>query len=147
MWDNRLSKRNPKAPDFKCRDRRCDGAVWPGEHHAARTVLVPPHVVERAPDETPDQDEVPTPTTATSASSAPIATTAGLRALRRVAAEAAARPAASFALRAVPDVVAALQADSEALADLARRTGRPLMLRSDPALPPGSCAPEETHRA
>jgi hypothetical protein len=29
MWDNRLSKRNPKAPDFKCRDRDCDGVVWP----------------------------------------------------------------------------------------------------------------------
>jgi len=29
MWDNRLTKRNPKAPDFKCRDRTCDGVVWP----------------------------------------------------------------------------------------------------------------------
>ena len=29
MWDNRLSKRNPKAPDYKCRDRSCDGVVWP----------------------------------------------------------------------------------------------------------------------
>ena len=29
MWDNRLSKRNPKAPDFKCRDRNCDGVIWP----------------------------------------------------------------------------------------------------------------------
>ena len=29
MWDNRLSKRNPKAPDFKCRDRACDGVIWP----------------------------------------------------------------------------------------------------------------------
>ncbi len=29
MWDNRLTKRNPKAPDFKCRDRSCDGVVWP----------------------------------------------------------------------------------------------------------------------
>jgi hypothetical protein len=28
MWDNRQGKRNPKAPDFKCRDRRCDGVVW-----------------------------------------------------------------------------------------------------------------------
>jgi sRNA-binding protein len=28
MWDNRLTKRNPKAPDFKCRDRSCDGVVW-----------------------------------------------------------------------------------------------------------------------
>jgi hypothetical protein len=29
MWDNRLTKRNPKAPDYKCRDRGCDGVVWP----------------------------------------------------------------------------------------------------------------------
>jgi hypothetical protein len=29
VWDNRLTKRNPKAPDFKCRDRSCDGVIWP----------------------------------------------------------------------------------------------------------------------
>ena len=29
MWDNRVGKRNPKAPDFKCRDRSCDGVIWP----------------------------------------------------------------------------------------------------------------------
>lgn len=29
MFDNRLTKRNPKAPDFKCRDRSCDGVIWP----------------------------------------------------------------------------------------------------------------------
>jgi Rad52/22 family double-strand break repair protein len=29
MWDNRLTKRNPKAPDYKCRDRSCDGVIWP----------------------------------------------------------------------------------------------------------------------
>ena len=29
MWDNRRDKRNPKAPDFKCKDRdNCDGAIW-----------------------------------------------------------------------------------------------------------------------
>ncbi len=28
-WDNRLTKRNPKAPDYKCRDRACDGVIWP----------------------------------------------------------------------------------------------------------------------
>ena len=31
MWDNRLSKRNPKAPDFKCRNRSCDGVMWPAK--------------------------------------------------------------------------------------------------------------------
>jgi hypothetical protein len=29
MWDNRASKRNPRAPDFKCRDKSCDGVIWP----------------------------------------------------------------------------------------------------------------------
>ena len=29
MWDNRATKRNPKAPDYKCRDRSCDGVIWP----------------------------------------------------------------------------------------------------------------------
>lgn len=29
MWDNRATKRNPRAPDYKCRDRSCDGVVWP----------------------------------------------------------------------------------------------------------------------
>jgi transposase len=27
-WDNRLTKKNPKAPDYKCRDRSCDGVIW-----------------------------------------------------------------------------------------------------------------------
>jgi hypothetical protein len=40
MWDNRLSKRNPKAPDYKCRDRSCDGVIWPGRNGAGlRTEL------------------------------------------------------------------------------------------------------------
>lgn len=29
MWDNRLTKRTSRAPDFKCRDRACDGVIWP----------------------------------------------------------------------------------------------------------------------
>jgi hypothetical protein len=29
MWDNRQGKTNPKAPDFKCKDKACDGALWP----------------------------------------------------------------------------------------------------------------------
>lgn len=28
MWDNREGKRNPKAPDFKCKDKECNGAIW-----------------------------------------------------------------------------------------------------------------------
>jgi hypothetical protein len=29
MWDNRSTKRNPRAPDYKCRDRSCEGVIWP----------------------------------------------------------------------------------------------------------------------
>lgn len=29
VWDNRLTKKNPKAPDYKCRDKSCDGCIWP----------------------------------------------------------------------------------------------------------------------
>ena len=36
MWDNRASKRNPKAPDFKCKNRDCDGVVWPPRDGAPR---------------------------------------------------------------------------------------------------------------
>lgn len=35
MWDNRVGKRNPKAPDFKCKDRECDGVVWPSREAVA----------------------------------------------------------------------------------------------------------------
>lgn len=28
-WDNRVTKRNPRAPDFVCRDRSCGGVIWP----------------------------------------------------------------------------------------------------------------------
>jgi hypothetical protein len=31
MWDNSTTKTNPKAPDFKCRDKSCDGVFWPGQ--------------------------------------------------------------------------------------------------------------------
>lgn len=34
MWDNRLTKRNPKAPDYKCRSRSCDGVIWPAKGEA-----------------------------------------------------------------------------------------------------------------
>jgi hypothetical protein len=37
MWDNRLSKRNPKAPDYKCRSRSCDGVIWPPRANGARS--------------------------------------------------------------------------------------------------------------
>lgn len=36
-WDNRVGKKNPKAPDFKCRDRACDGVIWPPKEAKAAT--------------------------------------------------------------------------------------------------------------
>jgi hypothetical protein len=43
-WDNRLTKRNPKAPDFKCRDRSCDGVIWPprGANSASEPAVAEP---------------------------------------------------------------------------------------------------------
>lgn len=40
MWDNRLSKRNAKAPDFKCHDRSCTGVIWPNRRVVAPSVKV-----------------------------------------------------------------------------------------------------------
>ena len=58
---------------------------------------------------------------------------AALEAVRRLVTE-----ATPHRLVAAPDVVSALESDTVARADLARRTGRPLISRSDPALPPGA---------
>ena len=59
MWDNRATKRNPKAPDFKCRDRACDGVFWPGQHKAAVPILTPRahlNAAPSAPHEAPNGD-------------------------------------------------------------------------------------------
>jgi hypothetical protein len=58
----------------------------------------------------------------------------GLAALRQIAREFAAQPHSVPMLRASPSIVAALQADPVALSDLAERTGRALIMRSDPSL-------------
>ena len=70
---------------------------------------------------------------------------AGLAALRRLVQDAG--PASQPWLRAAPDVVSALETDPIALPALAHRLGRPLVLRSDPGLPPGTWMMEETQRA
>ena len=28
MWDNTTNKRNPKGPDYKCKNKGCNHAVW-----------------------------------------------------------------------------------------------------------------------
>ena len=67
MWDNRLSKRNPKAPDFKCRDRSCDGVLWPGQHKAATPIMQirAHHQDEEAPADETSSPDVRVPRTRT----------------------------------------------------------------------------------
>ena len=67
MWDNRQSKRNPKAPDFKCRNRSCDGVLWPGQYRNTIPVTQPPRLAVVASDErsngsTADASSVELPT-------------------------------------------------------------------------------------
>ena len=28
MWDNRENKKNPKSPDYKCKDKECGHPIW-----------------------------------------------------------------------------------------------------------------------
>jgi hypothetical protein len=57
MWDNRASKRNPRAPDFKCRDRSCDGVIWPPR--PAATGATPPASRSNGPEPlVPELEEV-----------------------------------------------------------------------------------------
>ncbi|MBV9880584.1 MAG: single-stranded DNA-binding protein [Gemmatirosa sp.] len=49
MWDNRASKRNPKAPDFKCRDKGCDGVIWPPRDGSASAAPARPAATATAP--------------------------------------------------------------------------------------------------
>ena len=43
MWDNRESKRNPKAPDYVCKRKQqgCEGVVWPPKPGEARARTSP----------------------------------------------------------------------------------------------------------
>lgn len=47
MWDNRETKKNPKAPDYKCRDANCDGVVWPPKGGKAAIKATKPAPVGR----------------------------------------------------------------------------------------------------
>lgn len=56
MWDNRISKRNPKAPDFKCRSRSCDGVIWPARATGSAKAEPAESV---AAERVPELDELP----------------------------------------------------------------------------------------
>jgi hypothetical protein len=68
MWDNRVTKRNPRAPDFKCRDRSCDGVIWPPRVGTAAAESAPrtngaeplvPELEEVSPRAKNESEEVP----------------------------------------------------------------------------------------
>ena len=42
MWDNRASKRNPRAPDYKCKSSACDGVIWPPREAGAQAAVATP---------------------------------------------------------------------------------------------------------
>ncbi len=41
MWDNRASKKNPRAPDYKCKKADCDGVIWPAKQSTAAPAASP----------------------------------------------------------------------------------------------------------
>ena len=41
MWDNRASKRNPRAPDYKCKTDGCEGVIWPPREPGAVSTAKP----------------------------------------------------------------------------------------------------------
>ena len=57
VWDNRLSKRNPKAPDYKCRSRSCDGVIWPAR--ASASTAKPEPVETPIPEYSTESHELP----------------------------------------------------------------------------------------
>jgi hypothetical protein len=54
MWDNRTTKKNPKAPDYKCKNKECDGAYWPGQWPPAKVSSPPSTEGEPPPPEPED---------------------------------------------------------------------------------------------
>lgn len=44
LWDNRATKKNPKAPDYKCKDKACDGCIWPPKPGTASAATKPAQV-------------------------------------------------------------------------------------------------------
>lgn len=64
MWDDRATKRNPRAPDFKCKNKPrvrggpgCEGVIWPPRDGMPRSYDTPARPARPAP----PRDEVPPP--------------------------------------------------------------------------------------
>ena len=64
MWDNRKRKAegsmSAKAPDFKCRDKACEGVIWPQRSSSkARPAPPPPPVDDYPPPPNDDDNGIP----------------------------------------------------------------------------------------
>lgn len=57
MYDNRVSKRNPRAPDYKCQNRSCDGVVWPPKEGSVAPQNQPSREAESGPID--EDDDLP----------------------------------------------------------------------------------------
>lgn len=66
VWDNRATKKNPKQPDFKCKDKACSGVIWPprsgsAPRQATQPVDKPEWMVEQELEERRFVDETTAP--------------------------------------------------------------------------------------
>ena len=63
MWDNRQRKADgsmsPKAPDWKCKDKECGGAIWPPRGARSTRPAAPPPMPPPPDDELPSLDDTP----------------------------------------------------------------------------------------
>lgn len=59
MWDNRLTKGNPKAPDYKCQHRSCDGVIWPPKPAVAPAAVSDEEKVASSAALVSSEDELP----------------------------------------------------------------------------------------
>lgn len=57
LWDNRVGKKNPKAPDYKCRDRDCDGVIWPPKNAPATASVKPGRESASGPFDTVESED------------------------------------------------------------------------------------------
>ncbi|HEY0997713.1 MAG TPA: Rad52/Rad22 family DNA repair protein [Gemmatimonadaceae bacterium] len=59
VWDNRATKRNPRAPDYRCRQRACDGVIWPAKGEPAAEAELPLQAERPQPTRRTGTDDIP----------------------------------------------------------------------------------------
>lgn len=54
MWNNISKKTNPKAPDYRCKDKNCTGVIWPKKDFNPDNLPIKPELSE---DDSVEMDE------------------------------------------------------------------------------------------